>query len=53
MLLLWFILIVNIRPLSVSFDLLFNLFKIAFAFHLYSFNFSAILIVGVPFPFGV
>ena len=44
------------------FDLLFNLFRIALwpsvgkelcPWHLCCFYFSAILIVGVPFPFGV
>ena len=46
------------------FDLLFNLFRIALwpsvleravplAFHLFSFYFSAVVIVGVPFQFDV
>ena len=45
----------------IVFDLLFNLFRIALwpsvgkalAFHLCCFYFSAVLNVGVPFPFGV
>ena len=61
-LLFWFILIVNVRSLSV--DLMFSLFRIAlwssagkelplWLFHLCCFNFSAVLVVRVPFPFGV
>ena len=46
--LLRFILIVNVHPFSVCLW-----FTVPMAFHLCSFYFSAILIVGVPFQFGV
>ena len=51
---LWFILIVCVLFLFV-FDLLFNLFRIALwpSFHFWCFHFSAVLIEGVSFMFGV
>ena len=64
MLILWFILIVNVRFKFLNFDLLLNFFydilvticwerAVPLAFHLCCFYFSAVLNLGVPFPFGV
>ena len=64
MLILWFILIVNVRFKFLNFDLLINFFydilvticwerAVPLAFHLCCFYFSAVLNLGVPFPFGV
>ena len=64
MLLLWFILIVNVRPLSVclllTVQFIYDSFvascwerAVLLAFHLCCFYFSAVLIVGLLFPFGV
>ena len=59
MLLLWFILIVHVRPLSVGLWLIVNALwpsagrAVPLAFHLCHFYFSAVLVVRVPFPFGV
>ena len=63
-LLLWFIVIVSFRPLSVGFLLIAHFIQESFvvicceravplAFHLCNFYFSAVLVVRVPFPFGV
>ena len=64
MLLLWFILIVNVRPLSVGLDLFFILIRIIlwlsagkelspWLFTCVVFIFSAVLVVCVPFLFGI
>ena len=64
MLLLWFIIIVNVRPLYVYLLLTVQFIKdslvaicweraVPLAFHLCCFYFSAALSVGVPFPFCI
>ena len=56
MLLLWFILIVNVRPLSFVFDLLFNLFRIALwpsvGKELPPWLFTCAVFILVPFKFS-